>query len=249
MATTASSCSRNSSMDSFSSQKSHRSKEMQILHPFQFPWRLHEMLETADSEGDASIVSWLDDENSFRVHNQPAFVKRVMPRYFKQSSYKSFQRQLNTWGFERIDDGPGKGGYAHQWFVRKQPSLCHRMKSEITSNKAFKRTRGQSISVSEEKSQASSLTFARCLNQVQEPQQDEIAPSCKSLMEEIPARDQLQPPSLARLSSDLLFRYQDLKKKATAAGGMDSSLGYQNLSSQDLKYVMVGYKLGKTLQK
>ena len=246
-------------MDSLCSKKSHRSKEMQILHPFQFPWRLHEMLETADSEGDASIVSWLDDEKSFRVHNQDAFVKRVMPRYFKQSKYKSFQRQLNFWGFERILDGPGKGGYAHQQFVRNQPSLCHRMKSEGTSNKTFKITKGQSISVSEETSQASSLTIACCLNQAQEPQEDESSPSRRSLEKDIPSWDQvqplslqpssLQPPPLARLSIDLLFRYQDLKKEAIAAGGMDTSFGYQNLSSQDLKYVMAGYKLGKTLQK
>ena len=32
------------------------------------------------------------------------------------------------WGFERIKDGPGKGGYKHPNFVRGVPSLCYLMK-------------------------------------------------------------------------------------------------------------------------
>jgi hypothetical protein len=93
-----------------------------------FPWKLHEMLETAEKEGFDSIVSWLPDTpGSFRVHEPDYFFSAVMPRYFKQTKYKSFQRQLNIYGFERILFGPGRGGYQHTFFVRGKPSLCRHM--------------------------------------------------------------------------------------------------------------------------
>lgn len=98
-------------------------------HAIPFPWKLHEMLEAADVQGFDSVVSWLPDNNSFKVHNQQAFVSQVMPRFFKQSMYKSFQRQLNMWGFDRLTTaGPGRGGYSHESFVRGNPSLCRHMK-------------------------------------------------------------------------------------------------------------------------
>lgn len=93
-----------------------------------FPWKLHEMLEEADSNNFTNIVSWLPDHSSFRVHQPEIFVNQIMPKYFRQTKYKSFQRQLNMWGFERLISGPNKGGYSHESFVRGQPALCHRMK-------------------------------------------------------------------------------------------------------------------------
>jgi hypothetical protein len=96
---------------------------------FPFPWKLHEMLDDAEKdESFQSIMSWLPDrENAFRIHNSAAFVDLVMPKYFKQTKYKSFQRQINIWGFCRISSGPDKGGYVHPYFVRDKPSLCCQM--------------------------------------------------------------------------------------------------------------------------
>ena len=58
-----------------------------------FPWKLHEMLELADQEGFESIVSWLPNGRSFKVHNPIVFVEKIMPNFFQQTKYKSFQRQ------------------------------------------------------------------------------------------------------------------------------------------------------------
>jgi hypothetical protein len=98
----------------------------------QFPWKLHEMLDNADVEGFSDIVSWLpaDSTNSFKVHQPAVFVEGIMPRYFKKIQFKSFQRQLNMWGFERIKGGAGKGGYKDPNFIRGMPSLCCAMKRE-----------------------------------------------------------------------------------------------------------------------
>lgn len=98
-----------------------------VNHNIPFPWKLHELLDMAESDGFTNIVSWLPDQHSFRVHNVENFVNHVMKRFFKQTKYKSFQRQLNMWGFDRILSGPGKGGYSHTYFVRGKPSLCCQM--------------------------------------------------------------------------------------------------------------------------
>jgi hypothetical protein len=95
----------------------------------QFPWKLHEMLDNAAVEGFSDIVSWLPGStNSFKVHQPGVFAEGVMPRYFKKIQFKSFRRQINMWGFERIKGGAGKGGYRHPNFIRGMPSLCCMMK-------------------------------------------------------------------------------------------------------------------------
>jgi hypothetical protein len=95
----------------------------------QFPWRLHEMLDNADVEGFSDIVSWLPgNTNSLKVHQPGVFVEVIMPRYFEMIKFKSFRRQINMWGFERIKGGLGKGGYEHPNFIRGMPSLCCMMK-------------------------------------------------------------------------------------------------------------------------
>ena len=56
---------------------------------FQFPWKLHDMLDRSFSEGYGDVVSWVDDGQAFRVHNAEVFVDHIMRRFFKQTKYKS----------------------------------------------------------------------------------------------------------------------------------------------------------------
>ncbi len=74
-----------------------------------FPWRLHQMLEEIEQAGDAQVVSWLPDGQHFQVHNPQLFVQEVIPKFFKQKSYKSFQRQLHLYGFQRETEGHNRG--------------------------------------------------------------------------------------------------------------------------------------------
>jgi hypothetical protein len=53
-----------------------------------------------------------------------------MPKYFSTSRMSSFQRQLNLYGFQRIDDGPEKGGFVHQYFQQGQRRLCNKIKRQ-----------------------------------------------------------------------------------------------------------------------
>ena len=54
-----------------------------------FPWKLHEMLDTCEKEGLGSIVSWLPDNASFRVHNPASFMQNTIKNFFNQTKYKS----------------------------------------------------------------------------------------------------------------------------------------------------------------
>jgi hypothetical protein len=93
----------------------------------QFPFRLHQILAETEQNGNSTIISWLPDGSSFRVHKRAAFESKIMPMYFSSSKYKSFQRNLNVWGYELITEGPVKGGYRHAHFVKGKPELCYNM--------------------------------------------------------------------------------------------------------------------------
>ncbi|KAF8036224.1 hypothetical protein BT93_C2053 [Corymbia citriodora subsp. variegata] len=49
------------------------------------------------------VVSWSSSRDSFVVWDQHEFSKQVLPRFFKHSNFASFIRQLNTYGFRKID--------------------------------------------------------------------------------------------------------------------------------------------------
>lgn len=58
-----------------------------------FPFVLHTMLDEADEEGFANVVSWMGPQ-TFKVHDRERFAKYILPRYFcAQTKFKSFQRQ------------------------------------------------------------------------------------------------------------------------------------------------------------
>jgi hypothetical protein len=95
-----------------------------------FPWRLHDMLGEAERKGFENAVSWQPCGRAFRVHDTKVFAEFIMPRYFNQTQYKSFQRQLNIYGFRRVTTDAGsssKGGYTHDLFIRGKPDICRFM--------------------------------------------------------------------------------------------------------------------------
>ena len=64
---------------------------------------------------------------AFKVHNKVEFTTKILPTLFNATKYKSFQRNLNLWGFETISEGPHKGGSFHRLFVKGKPGkvlLC-----------------------------------------------------------------------------------------------------------------------------
>ena len=67
---------------------------MHSKHAILFPTKLRCILDDAVTEGNEHIVSWLPDGKAFKIHNPEAFTKIILRRYFRQTMFKSFTRQL-----------------------------------------------------------------------------------------------------------------------------------------------------------
>jgi HSF-type DNA-binding len=84
-----------------------------------FPSVLHRLLEEAEVGGYSDIVAWQPHGRSFLVKQQARFVREVMPRFFRQTRYASFQRQLSLYCFCRLSQkGADHGAYYHPSFLR-----------------------------------------------------------------------------------------------------------------------------------
>lgn len=51
-----------------------------------------------------TLIKWMPDGESFYVENREQFVHDVLPKYFKHSNFASFVRQLNMYGWHKVQD-------------------------------------------------------------------------------------------------------------------------------------------------
>lgn len=109
-----------------------------------FPFRLHDMLNDASKKGFVDVVCWRADDRSFLIRDKDRFAAEVLPNYFQgQTHYKSFQRQLNIYGFTRVVGGSRRdmGTYTHRLLVRGEPKLCRFMIRTKIKNKGARTRR------------------------------------------------------------------------------------------------------------
>ena len=63
-----------------------------------FPLKLHRLLDDVENTPQADILCWDPDGRSFTVLKPKQFAETIMGQYFRQTKYKSFQRQMNLYG-------------------------------------------------------------------------------------------------------------------------------------------------------
>jgi hypothetical protein len=93
-----------------------------------FPQKLHRCLEETQKNGQWHVISWLPDGKFFKIHDKEEFIRSIMPAFFDLTKYKSFQRNLNLWGFMTVPKGPEKGKCCNPYFLRGFPLYCKAMK-------------------------------------------------------------------------------------------------------------------------
>lgn len=104
-----------------------------------FPLKLQRILDKLESEGNKTILSWQPHGRAFIVHDPERFVGEIMPEYFNQTKYSSFQRQCHMYQFERITAGPDKNAYHNANFLRGRPDLASRMQRTRVNGKGTRR--------------------------------------------------------------------------------------------------------------
>jgi len=142
---------------------------------FAFPFKLHSILESAGTSGKESIISWLPSGKAFKIHKPKEFADVIMPQYFNQTKYRSFQRQLYIYGFDRVKDKSSDdyGAYFHELFIRGASDLCldmQRQKIKGTGLSNDERRKKASIGRGNSSKSSSNKRSMKCQNDmVQQP--------------------------------------------------------------------------------
>ncbi|KAJ1723168.1 Flocculation suppression protein [Coemansia erecta] len=89
----------------------------------------------ADSTTD-SLISWVAEGDCFKVTDPVGFSRNVLPVYFKHGNWQSFVRQLNMYGFHKINDLAYGGVFGdtqlwmfkHPFFQRDELKMLQKIK-------------------------------------------------------------------------------------------------------------------------
>ncbi|KAK8468094.1 hypothetical protein PHAVU_007G223401 [Phaseolus vulgaris] len=96
-------------------------KPLEVLQMNPVPPFLSKTFDLVDDPTLDPIISWGSTGFSFVVWDPLEFARIVLPRHFKHNNFSSFVRQLNTYGFRKIDTD--KWEFFNEAFQRSKKHL------------------------------------------------------------------------------------------------------------------------------
>jgi len=90
--------------------------ELDKVAPF-----LIKLFEIVSSPASDYLICWSEVGDSFRIIDRTKFAQDVLPLYFKHDNLRSFIRQLNIYGFQRVPNASGRDRtmeFHHPMFTR-----------------------------------------------------------------------------------------------------------------------------------
>lgn len=127
-----------SSVESASSGAATEAAKRGWVAPFLL--HLHQMLRRENPR----VIRWTSDGLAFEILDKDALTHQILPRYFKNKNFASFQRQLNYFGFRKWSKARSQlPTYSREHFTRDKYDDMALVKRQ--SKKSRKRKAGSSL--------------------------------------------------------------------------------------------------------
>lgn len=129
-----------------SQQQQQQQHESSARRPKTRPAFVNKVWSMLNDKSNTNLIQWSADGKSFIVVNREEFVHEILPKYFKHSNPSSFVRQLNMYGWHKVQDvkagsiqnsSDDKWQFENEFFIRGREDLLEkivRQKSSAATN-------------------------------------------------------------------------------------------------------------------
>lgn len=101
--------------------------------------KIYDILSDEKYEEHGEVVRWSEKGDSFLVVKPKKFSKDIAPKYFKQHHFSSFVRQLNIYGFNKVNKKVKNKGlceFRNINFLRNRKDLLHKITRKVSTNES-----------------------------------------------------------------------------------------------------------------